>query len=268
MAEVDPGSSVSGPSHDVSKGVITLTLDESILARVTGILGPVKETPPEYTRFDVPLYTLDEAARFLRIPRSTLGDWVRSHPDSPPVVTSHPGAHRGDPVIPFIGLAEGMIARAFRETGLPMQYIRKALTRLAEDLGGREGIEHALASDRIKKHGAKLLHEWTGELGIYTEVVSRNGVFAPIVEAGLQRVRFSPDGWADRLTLPLTQEPVVEVSPERAFGQPVFIRGGARLVDVIDRFKAGERLSDLAYDFEVKEEDVLDVIRALLPDAA
>lgn len=163
-----------------------------------------------------------------------------------------------------------MVARAFRQTGRPMRYIRKALTRLAEDLGGHEGIEHALASDRIKKHGAKLLHEWGGEMAAYTytEVVSRNYVFAPIVETALERIEFAPDGWARRLTLPLTEEPVVEVDPARAFGQPVFIRGGARLVDVIDRFKAGERLSDLAYDFEVAEDDVLDVIRALLRDAA
>jgi uncharacterized protein (DUF433 family) len=149
-----------------------------------------------------------------------------------------------------------------------MQYIRTALTRLAEDLGGHDGIEHALASDQIKKHGAKLLHEWGGELSAYTEVVSRNYVFTTIVEAGLERIEFAPDGWARRLTLPLTEGPVIEVDPARAFGQPVFIRGGARLVDVIDRFKAGERLSDLAYDFEVAEDDVLDVIRALLPDAA
>jgi uncharacterized protein (DUF433 family) len=99
-------------------------------------------------------------------------------------------------------------------------------------------------------------------------VVSRNYVFTQVVEKGLQRVEFAPDGWAIRLTLPLTKDPVIEVDPQKAFGQPVFIRGGARLVDVIERFKAGERLSELAYDFEVKEDDVLDVIRALLPDAA
>jgi uncharacterized protein (DUF433 family) len=233
-----------------------------------GILGAVTDAPEEDTRFRDPLYTVEEAARFLRIPRSTLTDWVRACPDSPPIVTTFQQVQRGDPVIPFIGLAEGMVARAFRQTGLPMQYIRRALTRLSEDLGGHPGVEHALASDRIKKHGAKLLHEWGGELSAYTEVVSRNYVFAPIVEAALERIEFAPDGWARRLILPLTQAPVVVVDPERAFGQPIFIRGGARLVDVIDRFKAGERLSDLAYDFEVAEDDVLDVIRALLPDAA
>jgi uncharacterized protein (DUF433 family) len=233
-----------------------------------GILPFVKDAPEEDIRFSAPLYTLDEAALFLHIPRSTLSDWTRARPGSTPVVTSMGRPHRGDPAIPFIGLAEGMVARAFRQTGLPMQYIRKALVRLAQDLGGNEGIQHALASDRIKKHGAKLLHEWNEELSAYTEVVSRNYVFTPVVEEGLQRIEFALDGWARRLTLPLTKEAVIEVDTQRAFGQPVFIRGGARLVDVIERFKAGDRLSDLAYDFEVTEDDVLDVIRALLPDAA
>lgn len=127
--------------------------------RGESILGAVTHAPKEDERFDVPLYTLDEAARFLGIPRSTFADWVHGQPGSPPVVTALPRFRRNDPVVPFIGLAEGMVVRAFRQTGLLMQYIRMALTRLAEDLGGREGIEHALASDRIKKHGAKLLHE-------------------------------------------------------------------------------------------------------------
>ncbi len=32
--------------------------------------------------------------------------------------------------VPFIGLAEGMVLAAFRETGLPLQRIRAALARL------------------------------------------------------------------------------------------------------------------------------------------
>ena len=246
----------------------TLETDAAIPDPNGGNVGAVKASPLDDIRFTTPLYTVDEAARFLRIPRTTLADWVRERPDAPSVVTSIAQPHRGDPTIPFIGLAEGLVARAFRDTGLPMQYIRKALTRLAEDLGGREGLVHALASDRIKKHGAQLLHQWGDELSAYTEIVSRPYVFSPIGESGLERVQFARDGWATRLTLPLTREPVVEVDPERAFGQPIFIRGGARLVDVIERFRAGENLGDLAYDFEVEPDDVLDVIRALLPDAA
>jgi uncharacterized protein (DUF433 family) len=250
------------------RGVETADAKWSSGRKPRGILGLVKEAPEEDIRFTVPLYTVEEAARFLHIPRSTLADWAQGGRGSHPIVTSVPPVGRKDPVIPFIGLAEGMVARAFRQTGLPMQYIRKALSRLAEDLGGSEGIQHALATDRLKKHGAKLLHKWDPELRAYTEVVSRNYVFAPVVEQELERIYFAPDGWAERLILPMTRDPIVEVTPKKAFGQPIFVRGGARLVDVIERFKAGERLSDLAYDFEVQEDDVLDVIRALLPNAA
>jgi hypothetical protein len=47
--------------------------------------------------------------------------------------------------IPFVGLAEGMVLAAFRETGLPLQRIRPALERLEPEMG----LEHALASEHL-----------------------------------------------------------------------------------------------------------------------
>jgi uncharacterized protein (DUF433 family) len=93
-------------------------------------------------------------------------------------------------------------------------------------------------------------------------------VFTEVITAYLKRITYATDGWAERLVLPITAEAVVEVDPRRAFGQPLFIRGGARMEDVIDRFRAGEPLVDVVKDFDLRFEDVEAVIRASLAPAA
>jgi hypothetical protein len=48
---------------------------------------------------------------------------------------------------------------------------------------------------------------------------------------------------------PATSRPVVVVDPERSFGQPVFLHGGARVQDVLDRWRPGESLAEGAENF-------------------
>lgn len=122
-------------------------------------------------RFETPLYTLSEAARYLDIPASTLSSWSRGYFRRPPggriavtgvpVLTALPRrGHRG-PVIPFIGLAEGLVLTAMRRSGVPLQRIRPALDRLEEQFG----LRHALASRRLYTDGAEVLFDYaeTGE---------------------------------------------------------------------------------------------------------
>lgn len=82
-------------------------------------------------RFDVPLYTVEEAARFLGVPRSTFTTWAHSYVRNrdgqrevrtTPLITAMPAPARL-PRIPFVGLAEGMVAAAFRKAGVSMQHI-------------------------------------------------------------------------------------------------------------------------------------------------
>jgi hypothetical protein len=142
--------------------------------------------------------------------------------------------------IPFVGLAEGMVLAAFRETGLPLQRIRPALDRLRAE----HELEHALASDRLYSDGAQILYDYAREQGdkqlrLLTVVVSGQRVFHDVIERYLTRITYA-GGWASSLVLPITEEPLLEVDPERAFGQPLFLHGGARLTDVRNRIGAGE----------------------------
>jgi uncharacterized protein (DUF433 family) len=208
------------------------------------------------------MYTVTEAAAYLGVPRATFDTWVRGYERRPAgrkvvrgraLLTSVPD---GRLTIPFVGLAEGMVLAAFRETGLPLQRIRPALERLEQEVG----VEHALASEHLYTDGAELLFDYAEargdkQLRLLTVVRSGQRVFHDIIRDYLTRIEYD-GGWAMRLTLPITREKLLVADPERAFGQPIFVHGGARLVDVIGRIEAGEDPEAVAKDYGVPLIDV------------
>ena len=232
---------------------------------------------PDDLRFSVPLYTIAEAARFLGVPTSTFSTWAKGYVRRPPggrtvrgapILTSVRADHNF-PIVPFVGLAEGMVLAAFRRGGVSLQHIRKAVSILEREIG----IEHALASRRLYTDGAVILYDYADakddeELAGLTEVVSRQRVFSRVVQEYLKRIEYANDGWAEKLVSPATPRPIVVIDPARSFGQPIFIHGAGRVEDVIDRWRAGDPLVDVAEDFGVPTEDVEDILRVALPAAA
>jgi uncharacterized protein (DUF433 family) len=231
---------------------------------------------PADVRFTEPLYTVGEAATFLRVPRSTMATWAggytRRRPGGAstkagPVVTAFQG-DRKLPRIPFVGLAEAMVVAAFRRAGVSLQHIRRALEVLEQQLG----VEHVLASRRLYTDGSIVLFDYAqrhiDELAELTVVVTQQRVFSDVVREYLDRITYAPDGWAQDLVLPLTQRPVIKVDPRKAFGQPFFMHGSARMEDVVDRFLAGDPLVEVAEDFGVPPDELEDVLRAILRPAA
>jgi uncharacterized protein (DUF433 family) len=226
-------------------------------------------------RFDVPLYTLVEAARYLDVPESTLRSWAHGYrrrvggrPDvlGAAVLTALPHGRKPGPVIPFIGLAEGLVLTAMRSSGVPLQRIRPALAGLEK----RFGLQHALASRRLYTDGAEVLYDYaenggdpTASRAVRELVVVRNGqsVFNEVVESYLSRVEFGDDGYARLIRLPAYEVADVLVDPRRGFGQPVFARGGARLEDALAMFRAGESLDVVAVEYGEPVEQLEDAVR-------
>ena len=228
------------------------------------------EPPAADLRFTVPLYTTAEAARLVGVPTSTFGIWARGHSRgkvrSEPIVTSLP-VEPGQPSIPFVGLVEGMVAAAFRRAGVSMQHIRHSLKALAAGMG----VEHALASRKLYTDGAGILYDYAQEHDeerVLAVVVTGQRVFTPIVKQYLKRITYDSAGWASLVVLPITPRELVVADPQRAFGRPIFAKGGAPMEEVLNRFRAGEPLRSVADDFDLAPEDVEDVIRAALPAAA
>lgn len=238
--------------------------------------------PLEPNRFAMPLYTADEAAGYLGVPRSTFAGWIRGSVSSssggpavvqPPVVTALPTAGRRQPVIPFVGLAEGLVLAAIRGAGVPLQRIRPALTRLQYDIG----LDHALASRRLYTDGAEVLFDYSehdhgteAARAVQDLVVVRHGqrVFNDVVAEYLQRVDFGDDGYVQLIRLPGYAVAEVVADPARGFGQPVFTRGGARLEDALSMFEAGESLDVVSDEYGVPVLELEDALRVAVRRAA
>jgi uncharacterized protein (DUF433 family) len=226
----------------------------------------------EADRFEVPLYTVSEAARYLQVPPSTLSTWVdgyvRGRRDQQthgvPVVTALPRKRPGYPRLPFVGLAEAYVLNAFRKAGVPLQRIRPSLDWLTEHVGA-----HALASRDLYTDGAEVLWNFAQHAGEGTPdertvkqlIVPRSGqyVFREVVDQYLRQVTFNlQDGYAALIRLPQYREAEVVVDPCRAFGHPIFAKGGVRVDNVLGSIRAGESFEDVADDYGVPVSELRD----------
>ncbi len=204
------------------------------------------------------LFTLRESAAYLDVPTSTLHQWVRPS-DGPGLVTIFPRAGRSA-TVPFVGFAEAYVLSVLRHAGVPMQRIRPAVSRLSEEFG----LDHALASQRVYTDGAELIFDYASasdDDALLTVVRTGQEHLTEVIRGYLKRISYGGDGWAEQIQLPAYTAAGVIVDPDRAFGQPLVIHGGARVEDLVDRFRAGDSVSDIAEDFGVPQDEVEDVIR-------
>ena len=165
-----------------------------------------------------------------------------------------------------------MLAAA-RRSGVPMQRVRLALDELQRQMG----IAHALASRRLYTDGAELLYDYdeacrSGGSGREpTDLVvlrSDQRVFVDVLDKYLRRIEYGADGYASVIHVPAFDRAEVVADPTRSFGAPILQRGGARVADVLDRFWAGEALSDLAEEYSVPADQLEDVVRVTSRRAA
>jgi uncharacterized protein (DUF433 family) len=215
---------------------------------------------PDDPRAARPLFTVSEAAGWLAIPRSTLHGWV-SGGGRQPVIQTLPG-RRGEAAVPFLGLVEGLVLRAFRRAGVPLQRIRPALDRLDQELGMR----HALASDRLAVDGLEVLYDYGArhDPGAIAELVTvRSGqlVIAPVVGEQLRRIRYADDHWAEQVELPGYAIATVIVNPCLASGRPVLQGSCVPVQDVVHRWVAGDSLAGLSDRFGIDPVVLEDVLR-------
>ena len=228
------------------------------------------------------MYTVADAARIVEVPASTLATWAKGYERRPegrrkvvgePVITYLEPMRPKEPSIPFVGLAEALVLAAVRRSGVPMQRVRPALAALQREIG----IEHALASRRLFTDGAELLFDYGERRRATAEgrsalqlVVVRSGqrVFREVIEEYLRRIEYAADGYAKLIRVPAYEHARVVADPERAFGAPIFERGGARVDDVLERFWAGESLDDLSAEFGVPADALEDVVRVASRRAA
>lgn len=225
-------------------------------------------------RFTRRLYSVTDAARLAGMSSSTLATWAHGYERHPagrlpvrqgPVITALDRLLDDRRTIPFVGLVEATVVQAFRQTGLPMQHIRRALSVLAQ----QDELDHALASERLCTDGAEVLYDYASksddlQLGLLTIPNSGQRVFHDAISRYLDRITFD-GGWANELILPVTPRELLLVKPDVHGGDPLFIHGGAPLSAVRSRLAAGESVKSVARDYEVPADEISEAVDAIWP---
>jgi uncharacterized protein (DUF433 family) len=222
----------------------------------------------------MPLYSPAEAARFLRLPASTVRAWAFGQgykaKDGEPrqfkqvISTADPINRR----LSFVNLVELLVLAAIRKQHqVKLQQVRSAV----EFLRKRSPSEHPLADNDFQTDGIDLFVEKYGNL----LNISRDGQIAMknLIQQYLQLVERDASGVPFKLHLPRranAPEPLaaVVIDPERGFGRPVLDGRGIRTEVIVERWRAGESIASLAEDYDLDSTMIEDILRSEQPLAA
>ncbi|HEV2852416.1 MAG TPA: DUF433 domain-containing protein [Thermoanaerobaculia bacterium] len=214
---------------------------------------------------DLPIYAISQAARYLRLPQTTLRSWIlgRRFPRLDGTGFSEPLIQKPDPSderLSFTNLIEAHVLHALRvKHGIAMKAVREAL-----DYAQREfHIDRLLVRQELRAAPGELFLSEYGRL----LSLSPAGQFAMerVLEAYLERVARDTEGLPFRL-YPFTSpdaskdQRVVAIDPRISFGRPVIARKGISTSILAERLNAGETVRELAYDYDLDEEEVAEAI--------
>lgn len=215
----------------------------------------------------MPLYSAAEAARFLRLPASTVRAWsfgqrykVNGQPKrfQPVINTADPKQRR----LSFLNLVELLVLSAIRKKHhVELRQVRSAV----EFMRKRFPSAHPLADNQFQTDGLDLFVEKYGKL----LNISRDGQIAikDVIQQYLQLVERDASGVPFKLHLPRTADghasrTDVVIDPERGYGRPVLDGRGIRTEVIVDRFQAGESVASLADDYGVDVPVIEDILRS------
>ncbi len=225
---------------------------------------------PGLNVYDTPSYRAREVAYLLAVPDSTVRAWCfgqASKGRSGATTTRFASVIRpADPrnrLLSFSNLCEIHILGAItRKHRVPLQRVRKAFTYVREKLNS----DRPLLDKEFQTNGLDLFLEHSGQL----VNVSQSGQTAlrGEFEQALARIERDQQGLPIRL-FPFTRLPgrsseqpiVVAIDPHIAFGRPVIARARVATDVIADRFGAGDSPAEMAKDYGVGEEEILEALR-------
>lgn len=219
------------------------------------------ETLREIDLRAVPAYDIVDAARYLRMPKSTLRAWFLGQKLFARVLEP---AVRAPLTLSFLNLAEAHILGAIRrEHEVSLQHVRIALDTLHRlfPSSGNPLISRPFSTD-----GVDLFVQAYGEL----VNISRNGrrSLGQALQAHIRRVEWN-DGELPTRLFPFTatsqsdtEARTVVIDPSIAFGRRVIFGTGIRTEIVAERYAAGERIDEIARDYGRSTAEIEDAIRS------
>jgi uncharacterized protein (DUF433 family) len=223
---------------------------------------------------EVPSYGITEAAHYLRIPRTTVRDWVSGRyyhgttgqRFSKPIIQV---PDRETKLLSFLNLVDIHVLDAIRRKhNITLEKVRTAVNYLSKQFPS----QHPLADQEFETDGLDLfIKKFTQLINI-----SQDGQLAmrEVLQAHLQRIERDFAGIPVKL-YPFTrkrdllefkeEEPkAVVIDPLVSFGRPVLAGTGIATAVIAERYKAGESMDELVDDYGIKRLQIEEAIRCEL----
>jgi uncharacterized protein (DUF433 family) len=167
-------------------------------------------------------------------------------------------------LLSFVNLIEAhVLDAARRQFQVPFPKVRSAINYLRREFRS----DHPLAEQKIETDGRDLFIRSFGKL----IAASNEGQLAmpELIESYLRRIEWDEHGLARRLFLftrnrSLEQPKFVVIDPRISFGRPVLTGTGIRTMVVVERYKAGESVEELAKDYGRERLEIEEAIRCEL----
>jgi uncharacterized protein (DUF433 family) len=225
---------------------------------------------------DRAVYSFGQIDNILRLANGTAGRWIdgyqRRGRDYPPVVRER---QTGRDIATWGEFVECRLLSEFRSHGVRMQRLRPAVDRLRE----MTGAKYPLASAKLwlSTDGRDLLMRVQDDVNLDQDLrfVVRDGqMLLPTwtkpsqnFARSLQWSSSSDDAVPVRV-LPDPGNPLIEIDPERGFGDPVVAGRGIQTSVIAELVKAGEAVEQIAEDYELSSAQVQAAVRYELQRAS
>jgi uncharacterized protein (DUF433 family) len=216
----------------------------------------------KFSPLEIPNYTVEEAARYLIVPVSTVRYWSIGESSAAPLTTVY---SRRPLLLSFKNLVELYVLESlkeFHDIGLPR------IRRSVEELRIERPSKFPLADYQLATRGRRIYLEGDGE-DLINLTASGQHAFRTIMTPFLKRVERNAQGIAERL-FPFTsrqhqQNParaprVVVIDPNVAFGMPVLVGSRISTAFLMSRRKGGASISKLARDYGRSETEIEEAI--------
>ncbi len=223
---------------------------------------------------NIPSYSISDAARYLRIPSSTIRSWIIGYPYQVkdgsnffyPLIDI---AKRKPPfLLSFTNLVEVHVLRAIRQHHqIKLNKVREALDYINEEFK----IPHPLATEKFRTDGVNLFIEKYGSLINASQATQLD--FKNELYTHLERIEPDDSGLAIKL-YPFTRSheennpKIVVIDPRIAFGRLVIAEKGIPTSILKERYWAGDSIDELAYDYDCDHPTIEEAIRCELANVA
>lgn len=217
----------------------------------------------------LPCYPISEVARYLAVPATTIRYWSVGRGSYEPLITV---PSQAPTLLSFLNLTELHVLAAIRRRhGVRMQSVRRAIQYLADRSRCEGKARHPLISRELETDGLDLFIDEYGRL----INISREGqtVIREVVRAALRRIERGPEGIPVKL-YPFTRKAIedapamIVIDPRLSAGRPVIAGTGLATQIIAERYKAGESVRELAYDYGREQAEIEEAIRCEVPLAA